>query len=152
MSRKKKVEVQIVPVSEAALIPKTPSADLKAVIESMVRKRMDEILSASCMAEIDPDFRPRESAQVTRRAQDMFEREKWALYFAKWGCRKCDKKTVNHASTGHCAACNTRLWARLARIKRDYHLAHPDAEIERQIDRLTSRSRIAEALLRRDNG
>jgi hypothetical protein len=150
MPRKKKgeVEVQIVPASKAALVPPSPSADLKAVLEGMVRKRVDEILAASGIAELEADFRPKEAAQVSRQTQDMFERKKWALYFEKWGCRKCEKKTVNHASTGHCGVCAMRLHGRLARIKRDYYKAHPDAEIERQIDRLTSRARTAESLLR----
>jgi hypothetical protein len=147
MPRKKKVEVQVVRISEAAIVPKTPSADLKAVIESMVRKRVDEILSASEMTEVEADCRPREVAAVSRQTQDMFERDKWALYFEKWGCRKCEKKTVNHSSTGHCEICASRLHQRLRKIRRDYYASHPDAETDRLIDRLTSRSRTAEALL-----
>jgi hypothetical protein len=80
--------------------------------------------------------------------QDMYERKKWGLYFEKWGCRKCEKKTVNHASTGHCDACSTRLVHRLATIRRDYFRAHPNGETEEQINQLTSKARTAEALLR----
>jgi hypothetical protein len=147
MSRKKKVEIQVVRVSEAAIVPKAPSADLKAVIEGMVRKRVDEILAASGLAEIENDCRPREIAKVSRQTENMFERDKWALYFEKWGCRKCEKKTVNHSSTGHCDICASRLHQRLRKIRRDYYTSHPDAETDRLIDRLTSRSRTAEALL-----
>jgi hypothetical protein len=78
----------------------------------------------------------------------MFEREKWSLYFEKWGCQVCGKKTANHMHTGHCGACAGRITARLARIKLEYEQTHPEAEVERQIDQLTLRSRTAERLLR----
>ena len=137
----------IVPIVETVLAPAEPSANLKAVIENLVRKRVDEILAASGLAELEADLRPREIALAARQAQGVFERVKWRLYFEKWGCRKCEKKTVNHASTGHCSSCEQRLRIRMRRIKRDYLRAHPEAEIERNIDALTLRSRTAEDLL-----
>jgi hypothetical protein len=141
------VNAEIVPTSEAAIVPAAPSANLKVVIESMVRKRVDEILSASGIGEFEPNFRPKEIAQAARQNQDMFERVKWSLYFEKWGCQVCEKKSAAHMHTGHCGTCVNRIQSRLKQLKREYERAHPDAEIERQIDRLTSRSRTAEALL-----
>jgi hypothetical protein len=141
------VNAEIVPPSEAAIVPAAPTANLKAVIESMVRKRVDEILSGSGIGEFEPNFRPREIAQAARQIQDMFERVKWSLYFEKWGCQVCGKKTVAHFHTGHCTTCAVRIQQRLKQLKLEYERAHPEAEIERQIDHLTSRSRTAEALL-----
>jgi hypothetical protein len=140
---------EVVPDSGAALVPivPTPPANLKAVIEIMVRKRVDEILSASGIGEFEPNFRPAEVYRAARQSQSVFERVKWSLYFEKWGCQVCGKKTVAHMHTGHCTTCAVRIGQRLAKIKRDYEAVHPEAEIERQIDRLTSRSRTAEALL-----
>jgi hypothetical protein len=137
---------------EAAVVPiatKEPSPNVKAVLESMVRKRVDEILTASGIGEFEPNFRRREVAKASRQSQDMFERVKWSLYFEKWGCQVCGKKTVAHMHTGHCTTCAVRIGQRLTKIKRDYERAHPEAEIDRQIDQLTLRARTAESLLRR---
>src|SRR5665213_2997286 len=140
--------VEIVPVTESAIVPSAPSANLETMIERLVRRRVDEALSRIGIEELDPHFRPREVAQKARQSQDMFEREKWSLYFEKWGCQVCGKKTVNHMHTGHCGTCANRITQRLKLIKRDYEQAHPEAEIERQIDQLTLRTRTAERLLR----
>jgi hypothetical protein len=147
MSRKKKPAVDIVPASESALVPKRPSGNLKAVLDRMVRERVDEIMAERGSAPMEPDFQPKEVAYELQRRQTVFERHKWRLYFEKWGCRKCERKRVNHASSGHCAACHNRLQMRLAQIKRDFDQANPDQEIERKIGQLTSRFRSAQALL-----
>jgi hypothetical protein len=42
------------------------------------------------------------------------------------------------------------LFQRLAKIERDFKLANPEQEIQRQIDHMTSRIRTAEALLGKD--
>lgn len=141
---------EVIPEPEAAIVPmaaKEPSANLKAVIENMVRQRVDEILSASGIGEFEPNFRPREIAQAARQTQDMFERTKWSLYFEKWGCQVCGKKNAAHFHTGHCTTCACRIHQRLIKIKHDYEKTHPEAEIDRQIDQLTLRARSAAALL-----
>ena len=148
------VRAEVVHEPEAAIAPiatKEPSPNLKAVIEAMVRQRVDEIMSANGVGELEPDCRPREVARVSQQSQNMFEREKWVLYFEKWGCRMCGKKNVIHSSTGHCETCRARLFHRLKQIKRDYERAHPEAEISRQIDQLTLRARTAEGLLSERN-
>jgi hypothetical protein len=148
MSRKKKLK-EIVLKPQAAIVPAVPapSANLQAAIESIVRKRVDEILASSGIGEFEPNFRSREMSQAGRQIQNMFERVKWSLYFEKWGCQICGKKTVAHMHTGHCTTCAGRIQLRLKQLKLVYERAHPEAEIERQIDHLTSRSRTAEALL-----
>jgi hypothetical protein len=138
---------EIVPASETAIVSSAPSANLEALIEGLVRRRVDEAISRIGIGEFDPHFRPREVAAKARQIQNMFEREKFSLYFEKWGCMICSKKTV-HASNGHCTACVNRITSRLRQIKGDYEKAHPEAEIERQINHLTLRARTAEGLLR----
>lgn len=145
--------IEIIPVSDADLKPigppKEPSADLKAYIESIVRQRVDEILSANA-GEFEPDFRPRRVANASSQTQDMFEREKWSLYFEKYGCRGCGKKAAPHMSTGHCSTCQNRTYSRLTRLRAVYERAHPEAEIDRNIEKLTLRARSAEILLREE--
>ena len=138
--------IEIIPAL-SPIGPKEPSAELKAYLESMVRQRVDEILTASGI-EMESDFRPREIAKVSRQSQNVFERQKWALYFEKWGCRMCGKKAAAHGSTGHCGTCVMRVQNRLKQLKLEYERTHPESEIERNIERLTLRARSAEELLR----
>lgn len=136
MPRKKQVSVEIVPKPEAM--------DIRAVIDRMV----DERLAAREADLMDPGYRSKALSNEIRVQQNVFNRVKWGLYFEKWGCQSCGrKKNVNHASGGHCTNCSQRIYFRLKQIKREYELNNPEVEINRQIDRLSSRFRSAEALL-----
>lgn len=135
---------EIVP---ASLVPARSAAKLTAMIENLVRQRVDEVLSASGVRRLEVDLRPAQAAKVARQKQEMFERVKWVLYFEKWGCRVCERKTVGHESTGHCVRCHHRVISRLAVLRRAYESSHPEAEIRLQIDHLTSRADTAEQLL-----
>ena len=149
MPRKKKTNTEIVLrlASEAVLVPKPSAGDLHAVLDRMVRERVDEILAMRDAGQLESDFHPREVSYEILSRQSVFEKRKWSLFYEKWGCRSCGKKTVAHQSSGHCATCVGRLAGRLAVIKRHFDLASPEPEISRQIDRLTSRVRTAQALL-----
>ena len=150
MPRKKKMEIIL--ASPVPIAPVLGIDNLEAAIESMIRKRVDEALSRIGMGELDdPHFRPKEVSQKARQIQDMFEREKWSLYFEKWGCHDCGRKAASHAHGGICTTCAGRIQNRLKQLKLEYERAHPEAEIERQIDKLTLRSRTAERLLRGDH-
>jgi hypothetical protein len=120
---------------------------MKAMLRGFVREQLEEMMTARNGGQLEPDFRLKEAAQETRRIQDVFEQRKWSLYFEKWGCRACGKKTVSHASTGHCDRCHTRLYQRLATIKIEYDRVHPESRITEDIDHLTRRLRSAQALL-----
>ena len=131
---------------EAALAPIRPIASRQAVLARIVRDRVDEIM-AERGAQLEPDFQPKEVSFEIQRRQTVFDRQKWALYFEKWGCRRCGKKTFGHASSGHCSGCLKTLANRQRQIKLEYERNNPEAEIERNIDHLTSRIRSAQALL-----
>jgi hypothetical protein len=138
---------EIVPASEAALVPARSGAKLTAMIENLVRQRVDEVLSASGVRRLEVDLRPAQAAKVARQKQEMFERVKWVLYFEKWGCRVCERKHLTHASSGHCIRCHSRTVKRLEVIKHAWENSHPEAEIQLQIAHLTSRADTAQALL-----
>jgi hypothetical protein len=140
---------EMVPASEAALVPARSAAKLTAMIENLVRRRVDEILSASGTVELEPNFRPAEVAKITRRGQDMFERKKGSLSFEKFGCMDCKRKAkaVSYGTNGLCSTCTLRWYHRYAQLKHEYEATHPEAETDRLIDRLTSRARVAEELL-----
>jgi hypothetical protein len=144
MPRKQKSRVEIVPRSEAVLVSQRPtSPNLQAAFDRMVLERMTEMMAARGAGQLNPDFQTRESSYEIQRQQTVFERQKGRLYFEKWGCKRCDRKNVSHASNGFCARCQRIIWQRLAQIKIEFDRANPEEEIERQIDHLTSRLRNA---------
>lgn len=151
----KNVATEIVPAPEASEAPLTLTSsreDVEAMIARIVRERVDEIMVKVEAGQVEPDFLPKKEAGELRRHLNMFEQRKWSLYFEKWGCRMCHRKKVAYCGTGHCNTCHSLLTARLKMLKREYECKHPaDSEIDRQIDRLTSRFRVAKSLLGGDS-
>ena len=147
MPRKKVQRTEIVPALEAALVPPRSRQDVEAMIARIVRERVDEIMVKVEAGQVQPDFLPKDEAVELRRRQNMFEQRKWILYFEKFGCRMCHRKKMSHAGTGHCEACYVLIHSRLKEIKLEYERENPESEIDRQIDRLTSRFRVAKSLL-----
>ena len=146
MPREKKPIVELVLQSQMPLTLESPAANLQAMLDRMVRERVNEIM-AEPGADLEPDFQPKEVSFEIQRRQTVYERRKWALYFEKWGCRRCGGKKASHMGSGHCDKCHHLLAGRLLQIKHEYERANPEKEIERNIDRLTSRIRNAQRLL-----
>jgi Zn finger protein HypA/HybF involved in hydrogenase expression len=147
MPRKKTPRVEIVPRSEEALVPAPPTETPQAMLDRIVRERVDEIMAERGAGQLDPDFQTRKVAYEIQRRQTVFERRRWSIYFEKFGCRRCDDKEVSHCGGGYCDKCHGLLWQRLAKIKLDYEKANTERDIQKQIDHLTLRSRTAQALL-----
>jgi hypothetical protein len=145
---KKKPNVEIVPESQATLVPKAPAAKLQDMLDRMVRDRVYEILAERGDSLMEPDFRPKEIAIEIQQHKTMFDLRKWTRYFEKWGCRGlCGRTEVSHHSNGYCGACHLLIYCRLRQIKREFEEANPDHQTERQINHLTLRVRDAQALL-----
>jgi hypothetical protein len=143
MPRKKKPAVEIVPASEAALVPKPATANLQAMLDRMVRDKVDEIMAERAAGQSELAHQPRE----IRRHHPGFERVKWPLYFEKWGCEVCGRKRqVSHGSKGRCATCVLRLYHRMQRLEREWVRNNPESQIAEDIDRLTRRFRSAQEL------
>lgn len=130
MPRKTRPVVEVLPAETTLLGP--PMNDL----ERIVRQRVDEVLLGTSHKRAVGDM-------------DVFDRRKWSLYFEQWGCLRCNRKTVPHASGGQCPTCNGLIANRLGAIKRAWNEAHPQQQTEQDIDALTSRVRAAERLLGR---
>jgi hypothetical protein len=146
MPRKNKPRVEIMPRSEAGLVPAPPTVNPRAMLDQLVRERVDEIMAERGAVQLEPDFQTREVAYEIQRRQTVFERHRWRIYFEKFGCRECHEIT-DHMGRGYCSKCTQLISQRLARIKRDYDQVHTEADIRQQIDHLTSRQRTARMLL-----
>lgn len=61
---------------------------------------------------LDPFFRPRQESNAIRCQQTVTERNLWALYYARYGCLRCDGKDEPHESNGLCANCHRTIVTR----------------------------------------
>ena len=127
MRNRRRVKGEIVLRSEAVVVSKP---DLQATLERMVRERVDEIMGQRDSQLFEPDFRPRSLTREILQRQTVFDRKKWSLYYAQWGCRRCDRKNVPHASLGCCAKCHRLLTHRLIRLKHAWDSEHPQQQVE----------------------
>jgi hypothetical protein len=75
------------------------------------------------------DFQPRPPAGSV--SKSVFERKKWSLYFAKWGCLRCDTQDVTHRSNGYCERCHRLLSERIRRLRFGWNHEHPNQSAER---------------------
>ena len=65
---------------------------------------------------LDPFFRSREEANGIRRTQTPSQRNRWALYYGRYGCLLCGAKDQLYDSDGMCHRCRMRILHRLSRL------------------------------------
>lgn len=65
------------------------------------------------IGEFQSFFRTQAESATVRKAQTVSQRNRWALYFKKWGCLLCQKRHLPHASNGMCKLCHDRIYERL---------------------------------------
>lgn len=62
--------------------------------------------------QLGPFFHSRQQALAIRRQQTVAERNVWALYYARYGCLRCDGKDKPHQSNGLCGNCHATIASR----------------------------------------
>jgi hypothetical protein len=142
MPKKQNVSVEIV---------RTPSpTDMKAMLEQMMKDQFEKLMAERDLEQLAPAYR---SSRI-RPIYPGFEREKYGLYFEKWGCEVCGRKdNVSHIRKGRCELCNTLYHQRIAALEREWISKNPDSQIVEDIDHLTRRLRTAQELFREvENG
>ena len=103
----------------------------QASIEAMVRQRVDEILAQEGAQLFEPEFQPKPIQAEAMRRLTVFERQKWALYFARWGCRQCKAKRKGHTGQGYCHTCYGMVRFRLLEIQKRWQMEHAGARERR---------------------
>jgi len=96
---------------------------LQEIVARMVDQRIAEAQPQDGI--FQPFFQPREIANRIRDKQTVTEQNKWAYYFAEWGCLVCGTKEAIHNSVGMCEPCNNRTKMRLRAIIRKHTPANP---------------------------
>jgi hypothetical protein len=136
MAKKQTVSVEIV---------RRPSPEgMKAMLDRMVTEKIEQILAERDLEQLAPVYRSRRIRPI----HPGFERDKYSLYFEKWGCKVCGRKgNVSHAGRGRCYTCQARHHQRMAALEREWVSNNPESQIVEDIDHLTRRYRTAQELL-----
>jgi len=111
----------------------------------MVRQRVDEILAQEGAQLFEPEFQPKPIQAEAMRRLTVFERQKWALYFARWGCRQCKAKRKGHTGQGYCHTCYGMVRFRLLEIQKQWQMEH--ARGKREAYTLDASRRAAKSVL-----
>jgi hypothetical protein len=126
----------------AEIVRKTSPDDMKAMLDRVVTEKVQEALAERDLEQLAPVYRSRRIRPV----HPGFEREKYALYFEKHGCRDCGRKNVTHMCNALCDRCNNRYVQRMMSLEREWVRNHPESQILEDIDHLTRRLRSAREL------
>ncbi len=125
MARRKDQLVQVERV-EAELVESLPPevqpvalSLAEAKLQAVVQQQVAEALAQKDGILVEPWFRARRVAEEIRRLQIVPERKKWAAYYEKWNCLRCDTNSRPHASHGMCLRCTVQIVQRLKEIVRE---------------------------------
>ncbi len=112
------VKVERVEVLAPEVQPVVPPAE-EAKLQALVQRQVAEALVQRDGMLFEPWFRARRVAEEIRRLQIVSERKKWAAFYIKWGCLRCNSKRHPHNSHGMCLNCNVQIVQRLKEIVRE---------------------------------
>lgn len=91
----------------AEVLPPDPAqqaAEFQRMIERLVEQKVAEI-TGSGNAIFQPFFQSQQIANAIKRLQTVDEQQKYANYFADWGCLVCETREGLHRSLGMCNRC-----------------------------------------------
>lgn len=124
------------PKQAEILPPPTAIEALDATsIEELIKRQVAKQINAAMVQQ----GQPTEITQEARRQQNMFDQQKHALYFERWGCEVCGAKDRTHWCDSLCMKCYNCRYRRYAALRRDWDKEHPHGETARQIERMTAR-------------
>ena len=123
MRKAKKQSAQI-----EVLAPSRPSKDAKAMLAKLVEQKVNEALSGISGDSIfEPFFQPQSVANRMKGLMSVSQQQKFAVYFEKWGCLRCETKKTGHLSLGMCNRCYHLVLGRLKVCIRELDAERPDS-------------------------
>ncbi len=128
--RKAKKSVQI-----EVLAPSRPSDEAKAMLARLVEQKVNEALSGKSMPEqfatddsiFEPFFQSKSVASRMKGQMSVSRQHKFAAYFERWGCMRCETKQTGHLTLGMCLRCHRLIYHRLLGCIRDLDAERPDS-------------------------
>ena len=112
MSSSKDVKIELLPSRDSVL---RAGIDEKT-LTLLVKEKVAEIMADREAIVFEPFFRSRQIAYEIKRLQTMPEREKWSVYFARYGCLICETRERIHVGNGMCNSCYSRTFNSLKQI------------------------------------
>jgi len=124
-----------------------PQAEASAMLDYLVEQKVAKILAARDSFLLEPDLREKIVAQQIRRLQTIPEQKKWPRYYARFGCRKCERKSRPHGSSGYCRPCLAKITNRLKQVVAELDKERGVGDYRREMEALTRRATTAERFL-----
>ncbi len=112
MSSSKDVKIELLPTRDSVL---RTGIDEKT-LTLLVKEKVAEIMADREAIVFEPFFRSRQIAYELKRLQTMPEREKWSVYFGRYGCLICETRKRIHVGNGMCNSCYSRTFNSLKQI------------------------------------
>lgn len=112
MSRSKDAKIELLPSRDSVL---RAGIDEKT-LTLLVKEKVAEIMADRDAIVFEPFFRSRQIAYELKRLQTMPERQKWSVYFGRYGCLICETRTRIHVGNGMCNSCYSRTFNSLKQI------------------------------------
>jgi hypothetical protein len=113
------------------------------MLAKLIEQKVAEALSATSSDSIfQPFFQPKAVCDFMKSHLSVSQQKKWAAYYEKWGCMRCETKARAHMSLGLCNPCHQRIWERLRICIREL-----DAESSFEIPNLDRTDMAQQAIL-----
>ena len=115
-------------IVKAEIVRPRPSqrASLRAEIDRLVKQNVEEILARHADAALfEPDIFHDRLVHDEMARRNVFDRKKWALYFAQWGCRECKKTDQVHVGSAYCLHCYQVIRTRMIQLRKNWEAEHP---------------------------
>jgi len=109
------VRAEVLPMKK----PMSPDEEAETMLEGLGKKLEDLIQCKIAEAMggdssiLQPFMQTRAVSNAIRKIQNVVENNKFALYFADWGCLVCGDKNSAHASLAMCPRCHGRTLNRM---------------------------------------
>lgn len=112
MSSSKDTKIELLPSRDSIL----RSGIDEKTLTLLVKEKVAEIMADRDAIVFEPFFRSRQIAYELKRLQTMPEREKWSVYFGRYGCLICETRARIHVGNGMCNSCYSRTFNSLKQI------------------------------------
>lgn len=112
MSNSKHAKIELLPSRDSIL---RAGIDEKT-LTLLVKQKVAEIMADKDAIVFEPFFRSRQIAYELKRLQTMPERQKWSVYFGRYGCLICETRARIHVGNGMCNSCYSRTFNNLKQI------------------------------------
>jgi hypothetical protein len=115
------VRAEVLPMKK----PMGPDEEAEKMLEELVQRKVAEAMGTGSGI-LQPFMQTRAVSNAIRKVQNVIENNKFALYFADWGCLVCGDKNAAHDGLAMCPRCHGRTFNRMQKTLRKANAERPD--------------------------